>query len=75
VLKSGWKISIAFSENPRQKPRFTGHRGAILRIGQEYALLGREPLGKYGNMRERADDGGNPCGVDQRQRASRKDAA
>jgi len=32
------------------------------------ALLGREPLGKYGNMCERANDGGNPCRVDQRQR-------
>src|SRR5580658_1283993 len=56
------------SENTGDESRLTRHGGLILGIGQKNALLGGKPHREHGNVSQRTDNRGNPCGMNQRQR-------
>src|SRR5580704_11797495 len=59
-------MSTPESEESRKETRFTGHGGAVVRIGKEHAFLRGKPLRKNDHVSGRSSDGGDPRGMDQR---------
>ena len=55
-------------EETRQKPGLSGHRGAIVGIGEEHALFGGETLREHRDVADGTGQRSNPCCVNERER-------